>query len=124
MKTIVAVRPWPIYCPGRVGLSIPRFSPHRYLGVALLDQNPYIQGASFSNSIGLNYTNRRANAGIRMNLKDDDGKESPIGAELKGSAEAKGAIDFLFTSYTYSDQLDSACLCSRDWSWCFSRGGF
>lgn len=80
---------------------------HRYLGVALLDQNPYIQGASFSNSIGLNYTGTAgANAGIGLNLKDDDGKESPIGAELKGSAEAKGAIDFLFTSYTYSDQLD------------------
>ncbi len=80
---------------------------HRYLGVALLDQNPHVQSASFSNSIGLNYNGYAgANAGIGLSLKDSDGKESPIGAELKGSAEAKGDIDFLFTSYTYSDQLD------------------
>jgi len=80
---------------------------HRYLGVALLDQNPHIQTASFSNSVGLNYTGSAgANAGVGVNLKDDEGKDTPIGAELKGSAEAKGAIDFLFTSYTHSDQLD------------------
>ncbi|MDX2429505.1 MAG: T9SS type A sorting domain-containing protein [Bacteroides sp.] len=80
---------------------------HRYLGVALLDDNPHVQQASFSNSIGLNYNGYAgAKAGVGLTLKDDDGKESPIGAELKGSAEAKGNIDFLFTSYTHSDQLD------------------
>jgi hypothetical protein len=80
---------------------------HRFLGVALLDQNPHVQSASFSNSIGLNYNGYAgAKAGLGLTLKDDDGKEAPIGAELKGSVEAKGDIDFLFTSYTYSDQLD------------------
>ncbi len=80
---------------------------HRYLGVALLDNNPYVQEASYSNSVGLNYHGfAGANATLGLTLKDSDGKEAPIGAELKGSADAKGNIDFLFTSYTHSDQLD------------------
>ncbi len=80
---------------------------HRYLGVALLDNNPYVQLASYSNSIGLNYHGYAgAEAGLGLTLKESDGKESPIGAELKGSAEAQGDIDFLFTSYTRSPQLD------------------
>lgn len=80
---------------------------HRYLSIALLDDDPYIATASFSNSIGLNYNGYgSAEAGIGINLKNDDGSESPIGAELKGSAEAVGNIDFLFTSYTHTDQLD------------------
>ena len=80
---------------------------HRYLGVALLDDNPYVASASYSNSIGLNFNGYgSAEAGIGINLKNDDGSESPIGAELKGSAESVGNIDFLFTSYSYRDQLD------------------
>lgn len=80
---------------------------HRYLSVALLDNNPYIASASYSNSIGLNYNGYgSAKAGIGINLKNDDGSESPVGAELKGSAESVGNIDFLFTSYSHRDQLD------------------
>jgi len=80
---------------------------HRYLGIALLDQDPYVEEASFSNSVGLNYHGYgSAGAGIGINLKDSDGKESPVGAELKGNAEAKGDISFMFTSYTHSNQLD------------------
>ena len=42
---------------------------HRYLGVALLDQNPHVQQASFSNSIGLNlngYAGAKAGLGLTL----------------------------------------------------------
>jgi hypothetical protein len=78
---------------------------HRYLGVALLDNNELVAEASYSNSVGLNlHGYGSAGAGLDLNLSGS--KKGVLGAELKGKVESAGDIDFLYTGYTHSEQMD------------------
>ncbi len=76
----------------------------RFFGVALLGNNPYIDEAAVSNSIGVVFSGEAgAGAGISGNVGDE---ELPVGAELKGSLKAEGKNEFLFTAYSHTSQLD------------------
>jgi hypothetical protein len=79
----------------------------RYFVSCLERQNEEIDKAALKSSIGFGIQGfGSAEAGIEAKFPDVKGKDVPLGAEAKGSVEVTGDINFLFSRYAHSGQLD------------------